>query len=90
VTIDIGPHTICKLRVTIVAVSISASICLLLVVLLYAPLAEPHGRRIIRLLRLRSMLDSAHHHQKIPPDMRTTMDCGHDMTGMMAAHVLLS
>jgi hypothetical protein len=64
--------------------SITASICLLTVVLLYAPLAGaawtsyqssccPSGQCKI----------PAHHHEKIPTAPANHMDCGHDMSGMM-------
>src|SRR5258708_1088708 len=65
--------------------SISASICLLVVVLLYAPLAGAAW----------SSYQSAcctsgqspvppHHHQKTPAVPANDMDCGHEMSGMMA------
>jgi hypothetical protein len=65
--------------------SISASICLLVVVLLYAPLVGAAWS-----LYQSSCCASgqcpipAHHHQKTPVAPANHMDCGHDMPGMMA------
>src|SRR5882672_6641614 len=65
--------------------SISASICLLVVVLLYAPLVGAAWS-----LYQSSCCASgqcpipAHHHQKTPVAPANHMDCGHDMPGMIA------
>jgi hypothetical protein len=65
--------------------SISASICLLVVVLLYVPLA---GAAWSSHQSACCMSDQcpipAHHHQKTPAAPANHMDCGHDLTAMMA------
>jgi hypothetical protein len=65
--------------------SISASICLLMVVLLYAPLAGAAWS----LHQMACCVSGqcpipAHHHQKTPAAPANHMDCGHEMSGMMA------
>jgi hypothetical protein len=65
--------------------SLSASVCLLVVALLYAPLA---GAAWSSHQSACCMSDQcpipAHHHQKTPGAPGNHMDCGHDMTAMMA------
>src|SRR6266852_2244947 len=65
--------------------SISASICLLMVVLLYAPLAGAAWS----LHQMACCVSGqcpipAHHHQKAPAAPANHMDCGHEMPGMIA------
>jgi len=65
--------------------SISASICLLMVVLLYAPLAGAAWS----LHQMACCVSGqcpipAHHHQKTPAAPANHMDCGHEMPGMTA------
>src|SRR5260370_36642259 len=65
--------------------SISASICLLVVVLLYAPLAEAAWSSYQSACCTSGQCPiPAHHHQKTPAVPANHMDCGHDMSGMMA------
>src|SRR5213078_3865411 len=65
--------------------SISASICLLVVVLLYAPLAGAAWSSYRSACCTSGQCAiPAHHHQKTPAEHANHMDCGHDMTGMMA------
>jgi len=65
--------------------SISASICLLVVVLLYAPLAGAAWSSYQTACCTSGQCPiPAHHHQKTPPAPANHMDCGHDMSGMMA------
>src|SRR5947207_9746165 len=65
--------------------SVAASICLLMVVLLYAPVSGaawsvyesaccPSGQCKV----------PAHHHQRTPATPSHHMNCGHEMSGMMA------
>jgi hypothetical protein len=65
--------------------SLSASVCLLVVALLYAPLA---GAAWSSHQSACCMSDQcpipAHHHQKTPAAPANHMDCGHDLTAMMA------
>src|SRR5580692_3871227 len=65
--------------------SLSASICLLVVVLLYAPLAEAAWTAYQSACCTTGQCPiAAHHHQKVPAAPANHMDCGHDMPGMMA------
>jgi len=65
--------------------SISASICLLVVVLLYAPLAGAAWMSYQSACCTTGQCPiAAHHHQKAPAAPSNHMDCGHDMPGMMA------
>jgi hypothetical protein len=65
--------------------SIAASICLLMVVLLYAPLAGAAWSSYQSACCLSGQCKiPAHHHQKTPAAPANHMDCGHDMAGMMA------
>src|SRR6267143_1113865 len=65
--------------------SISASICLLVVVLLYAPLAGAAWSSYQSACCASGLCSiPAHHHPKTPAEHANHMDCGHDMTGMMA------
>jgi hypothetical protein len=65
--------------------SISASICLLAVVLLYAPLAGAAWSSYQMACCTSGQCPiPAHHHQKNPAAPANHMDCGHDMSGMMA------
>jgi hypothetical protein len=65
--------------------SISATICLLMVVLLYAPLAGAAWSSYqMACCRSGQCLIASHHHQKTPAAPANHMDCGHDMSGMMA------
>src|SRR5229473_7200250 len=65
--------------------SISASICLLVVVLLYAPLAGAAWSSYQSACCMSGRCPiPGHHHQKTPPAPENHMDCGHDMSGMMA------
>jgi len=62
--------------------SISASMCLLVVVLLYAPLAGAAWSSSRSACCTSGQCPvPAHHHQKTPANH---MDCGHEMSGMMA------
>ena len=65
--------------------SVSASICLLVVVLLYSPLA---GAAWISYESSCCTSEQCripeHHHQKSSPAPHDNMDCSHDMPGMMA------
>jgi hypothetical protein len=65
--------------------SISASICLLVIILLYAPLV---GAAWSAYQSGCCTLDQCpipeHHHQKTPAAPANHMDCGHDMPGMTA------
>lgn len=64
--------------------SISASICLLVVVLLYAPLAGAAWASYQASCCTSDQCPiAAHYHQKIPAAPANQMDCGHDMPGMM-------
>jgi hypothetical protein len=65
--------------------SISASICLLAVVLLYAPLAgAAWASRQMACCASGQCPIPAHHHQKTPAAPAGHMDCGHEMAGMTA------
>jgi hypothetical protein len=65
--------------------SISASICLLAVVLLYAPLAgAAWASRQMACCASGQCPIPAHHHQKTPAAPANHMDCGHEMAGMTA------
>jgi len=65
--------------------SISASICLLVVVLLYAPLAGAAWSSSQSACCTSGQCQvPAHHHQKTPAAPAHHMDCGHEMSGMMA------
>src|SRR6266852_1310085 len=65
--------------------SFSASICLLMVALLYAPLAGAAWSSYqMACCRSGQCPIPAHHHQKTPAAPANHMDCGHDMSGMMA------
>src|SRR5712664_4255203 len=65
--------------------SVSASICLLVVVLLYAPLAGAAWSSYQASCCASDQCPIAgHHHQKPPSAPANHMDCGHDMPGMMA------
>src|SRR5712692_9385529 len=65
--------------------SISASICLLMVALLYAPLAgAAWSSYLTACCKSGQCPIAAHHHQKAPAVPANRMDCGHDMPGMMA------
>src|SRR5437867_11174922 len=65
--------------------SISASICLLVVVLLYAPLAGAAWSSYQASCCTSDQCPIAgHHHQKAPAAPANQMDCGYDMSGMMA------
>src|SRR5216684_1709993 len=65
--------------------SISASICLLMVVLLYAPLAgAAWSSRQMACCASGQCPIPAHHHQKTPAAPANHMDCGHEMAGMMS------
>jgi hypothetical protein len=64
--------------------SISASICLLMVVFLYAPLAGAAWSTYQSSCCTSGQCKiPAHHHQKTPASPVHHMDCGHDMSGMM-------
>jgi len=64
---------------------ISASICLLVVVLLYAPLAGAAWSSIQSACCMSGQCSIAsHHHHKAPAAPSNHMDCGHDMSGMIA------
>src|SRR5216684_8099824 len=65
--------------------SIAASICLLMVVLLYAPLAGAAWSSYQSACCMSGQCKiPAHHHHKAPAVPANHMDCGHDMGGMMA------
>jgi hypothetical protein len=65
--------------------SISASICLFAVVLLYAPLAAAAWSSYQMACCMSGQCPiPAHHHQKTPAAPANHMDCGHEMFGMMA------
>jgi hypothetical protein len=65
--------------------SISASICLLMVVLLYAPLAgAAWSSHQMACCASGQCPIPAHHHQKTPAAPADHMDCGHEMAGMTA------
>jgi hypothetical protein len=65
--------------------SISASICLLMVVLLYAPLAgAAWSSHQMACCASGQCPIPAHHHQKTPAAPANHMDCGHEMAGMTA------
>jgi hypothetical protein len=65
--------------------SISASICLLMVVLLYAPLARTAWASYESACCMSGQCPiAAHHHHKTPAAPANQMDCEHDMPGMMA------
>jgi hypothetical protein len=65
--------------------SISAGICLLAVVLLYAPLAgAAWASRQMACCASGQCPIPAHHHQKTPAAPADHMDCGHEMAGMTA------
>jgi len=65
--------------------SISASICLLMVVLLYAPLAgAAWSTHQMACCASGQCPILAHHHQKAPAAPADHMDCGHEMAGMTA------
>jgi hypothetical protein len=65
--------------------SICAGICLLAVVLLYAPLAGAAWSSYQSSCCMSGQCTiPGHHHQKTPAVPANHMDCGHDMSGMMA------
>ena len=65
--------------------SISASICLLMVVLLYAPLAGAAWSSYESACCWSGQCPiAAHHYQKTPAAPADRMDCGHGVPGMMA------
>jgi len=65
--------------------SISASICLLVVILLYAPLGGAAWTAYQSACCTSGQCPiAAHHHQKAPIAPANHMDCGHDMPGMIA------
>jgi hypothetical protein len=65
--------------------SISASICLLAVFLLYAPLVgAAWSLHQMACCASGQCPIPAHHHHKIPSAPANHMDCEHDMPGMMA------
>jgi len=65
--------------------SISASICLLMVILLYAPLAgAAWSSHQMACCASGQCPIPAHHHQKTPAAPADHMDCGHEMAGMTA------
>src|SRR6059036_4197411 len=64
--------------------SLSASICLLMVVLLYAPLAGAAWSSYQSVCCTSGQCKvPAHHHQKTPTTPSHHMDCGREMPGMM-------
>src|SRR5260370_24637716 len=68
--------------------SIFASICLLAVVLLYAPLASAAWSSYQSACCKSGQCPiPAHHHQKTPAAPANHMDCGHEMSGMMACSI---
>jgi hypothetical protein len=65
--------------------SISASICLLAVVLLYAPVAgAAWSSHQMACCASGQCPIPAHHHQKTPAAPANHMECGHEMAGMTA------
>src|SRR6266702_6301505 len=65
--------------------SIFASICLLMVVLLYMPLAGAAWSSYQSACCTSGQCPiPAHHHHKTPAAPTNHMDCGHEMSGMMA------
>jgi hypothetical protein len=65
--------------------SISASICLLVIILLYAPLVGAAWSSYQSGCCTSDQCPiPEHHHQKTPAAPANHMDCGHDMPGMMA------
>jgi hypothetical protein len=65
--------------------SISASICLLMVVLLYAPLAAAAWSSFQSSCCMPEQCPiPGHHHQKTSAAPSNHMNCGHDMSGMRA------
>jgi hypothetical protein len=65
--------------------SVAASICLLMVVLLYAPFAGAAWSSYQSACCMSGQCKiPAHHHQKTPAAPARHMDCGHEMSGMMA------
>ena len=65
--------------------STTASICLFVVVLLYAPLAGAAWSSYRSACCTSDQCPiPEHHHQKTPASSENHMDCGHDMPGMMA------
>jgi len=65
--------------------SISASICLLMVILLYAPLAgAAWSSHQMACCASGQCPIPAHHHQKTPAAPADHMDCGHEMAGRTA------
>jgi hypothetical protein len=68
--------------------SIAANICLLAVVLLYAPLAgAAWSSHQMACCMSGQCKIPAHHHQKTPAAPANHMDCGHDMAGVMACAI---
>ena len=68
--------------------SISASICLLMVALLYAPFAGTAWVSYLTACCKSGQCPiAAHHHQRAPTAPASHMDCGHDMPGMMTCAV---
>src|SRR5882724_5805498 len=64
--------------------AIAASICLLTVLLLYAPLAGAAWSSYQSACCMSGQCKiPAHHHHKTPAAPTNHMDCGHDMSGMM-------
>ncbi len=64
--------------------SISASICLLIVALLYAPFAGAAWASYLNACCTSGQCPiAAHHHHKAPAAPANHMDCEHDMPGMM-------
>ncbi len=65
--------------------SITASFCLLVVVLLYAPLAGAAWSSYQSACCMSGQCTiPGHHHQKTPAAPANHMDCGHETSGMMA------
>jgi hypothetical protein len=65
--------------------SISASICLLVVVMLYAPLAGAAWSSYQSACCASGQCAiPGHHHQKTPAAPSNHTDCGHEMSGIMA------
>src|SRR5260370_39823331 len=68
--------------------SIAASICLLAVFLLYAPLAGAAWSSYQSACCMSGQCKiPAHHHHKAPAAPAHHMDCGHDMAGMIACAI---
>src|SRR6266849_8587866 len=68
--------------------SFSASICLLMIALLYAPLAGAAWSSYQMACCTSGQCPiPGHHHQKTPAAPANHLDCGHDMPGMMACSV---